>query len=258
METATVFSRGNKLITAICTMIVLVGFTISIVLSRLAAESDRIRNEQIRLFEFKSQLNQIPGSIDTIFLQQQVQGVGPVDYDAARQINILESNNMDRTIPIDWTLLDRYFKSARREIKALSLQNYDEAIQIRNKQAGPEFIALSENIDQANRHLGDEAGKFRRRSQLIRNYSFVGAGLLILLLVVGFNQINLATAQKEREHHRREINGMRFAALVQNSADVIALTSRKGIVTLVNDACQDAWSVSPRDCVGKSIFEVFQ
>lgn len=258
MDLASVFSRGNKLFAAICTLIILIGFGISIMLSRLSTASDQIRVEQIRIVEFKSKLNQIPGSIDTLLLQQQFQGIGPVDLNAARQVNILESSNMDRAIRIDWNLVDQYFQSARREIKAISLQNFDEAIQIRNNRAAPQFGALSANIAQANRQLGQEAGKFRQRSQLIRNLAFLGAGLLILGLILGFHQITLASAQKEHEHHQREISGMRFAALVQNSTDVIALTSRKGIVTLVNDASQVAWSVTPRDCIGKSIFDVFE
>jgi diguanylate cyclase (GGDEF)-like protein/PAS domain S-box-containing protein len=261
MDLASIFSRGNKLAGAICALIVIIGFGTNYVLSRLAAESDLIRVDQLRLGEFKAQLNQIPGLIDSMHFNTPLGGQTSEytdrDLTAARQINALSARSLDGRVKIDQSLRDAYFLAARREIKAISLSQFDEALQIRQNESIPAFRALTSNLDQVNLRLGNETGQVRTRSQITRNATFVIAGLLIVILVIGFHRVNFAETLKERARHEREISGLRFAALVQNSTDVIVLTSRKGIVTLVNDACQAAWNLSPRECVGKHILSLF-
>ena len=257
MGSASVFSRGNKLAAAICALIVVIGFVTNFVLNRFASSSDFVRVEQLRLGEIKSQLNQIPGSIDTMRLSEEFSGYDEGGFTAAQKLNALSTSNIDGSLQIDQSSQEAYVRSARREIKAISLHQFDEALRIRRDESLPAYRSLTTSVDQLNSRLGDEAGQFRRNSRATRNFTFVIAGLLILVLVIGFHRINVAEAQRERDRHEREISGLRFGALVQNSTDVIVLTSRKGIVTLVNDACQLAWNVNPRDCVGKHILGLF-
>ena len=262
MDLASIFSRGNKLAGAICALIVIIGFGTNFVLSRLAAASDLIRVNQLRVSEYKAQLNQLPGLIDAIRISTQsglqAGGYTEGDLTALKQLNTLSSSSLDGMMNIDQHLQEAYFQAARREIKAISILQFSEALQIRQKESMPAFRALTESLDQENLRLGNETGKVRTRSQLTRNITFVIAGCLIVILVIGFHRVNLAETLKERARHEREISGLRFAALVQNSIDVIVLTSRKGIVTLVNEACQTAWNLSPRECVGKHILNLFQ
>jgi diguanylate cyclase (GGDEF)-like protein/PAS domain S-box-containing protein len=106
--------------------------------------------------------------------------------------------------------------------------------------------------------LGDQAGQVRQRGQTMRTLTFAVAGLLIIITFIAFHFFNIAETRKERERHSQEISGLRFAAVVQNSSDVILLASRKGVVTLVNEASQSAWGLTPKNCVGKHILNLFK
>ncbi|MEI8282374.1 MAG: PAS domain-containing protein, partial [Armatimonadota bacterium] len=256
METTSVLNRGNKLIASLGALIIVIGFCASMVLSGLATSSDKVRVDQLRLSEFKSQLSQIPALVDTMILSTQLNGFDSNIVRVAEQVKALESGSVDRTLPVDWANVDRFLAGTKREIKAISVNQFEEAARIRQVQSEPAFKTAMSSIVAQNLSLNSEAKQLRQRSQTVRNATLLGAGLLVFLLVIGFYRSYEIVAQRERAQHARDIRGLRFAALVQDSTDIILVTSRKGIVTLANNACKEIWNISPRECIGKPILDI--
>ncbi len=256
MDTPSVLNRGNKLIASLGALIVVIGFCASVVLSGLATSSDKVRVDQLRLSEFKSQFTQIPALVDTMLLGTQLNGFDSNKVRVAEQVNALGSGSVDRTLPIDWATVDRFLAGTKQEIKAISVNQFDEAAHIRQVQSEPAFNTAMRSMEARNLSLNSEAKQLRQRSQTVRNTTLLGAGLLVLLLVIGSYRSYEIVAHREQAQHARDISGLRFAALVQDSTDIILVTSRKGIVTLANNACKETWNISPRECIGKPILDL--
>ena len=255
MDITKVLSRGNKVAAVICAIIVLIGFGTSLVLGGLSDSGDNLRIEQLRLSEFKAKLNQVPGSLNAIRLEPEPNEKN--SQTVATEISALQLSAIDGHLPISPLIIEAFVKAAKREIKANSVRQFDEANRIRMTLTDPTLKRLVASVDQSIIDLGGDVRKVRQKSQALRNLTFAIAGLLIILIVIAFQVINAAEAKKDKLRHSQEINGLRFAALVQNSTDVILLTSRKGAITLVNDASMASWGLSPQSCVGKQVIDLF-
>ncbi len=254
MDFTTVFNRGNKLTVAICVIIVLTGLATNLILGRLSAASDNIRIEQLRLAEFKAQLNTIPGLIVSL-------KSAPDRRTSLLKLNqelvALQATSLSERVNISQDTVDTFVQSARTQMKLIDSNQSDAAIQTRDNITNAAFVALSSSIQEKYEQFGGEASRFRQKGQFLKNMTFGVAGILILVTIVGFHRFSVADTQKEIARHAQELNGLRFAAVVQNSNDVILLTSRKGLVTLINDACQNAWGLSPKNCVGRHFLKLF-
>lgn len=254
MDFTTVFNRGNKLTVAICVIIVLTGLATNLILGRLSAASDNIRIEQLRLAEFKAQLNTIPGLIESV---KTTLDRRPSLMKLNQELMALQATSLSQRVNISQDTVDTFVQSARTETKLIDSNQSDAAIQSRKNITDAAFVALSSSIQEKYEQFGGEASRFRQKGQFLKNMTFGIAGILILVTIVGFHRFSVADTQKEIARHAQELNGLRFAAVVQNSNDVILLTSRKGLVTLINNACQLAWGLSPKNCVGRHFLKLF-
>ena len=255
MDFATAFNRGNKLTVAICVIIVLTGLGTNLILTRLSAASDNIRVEQLHLAEFKAQLYSTTGLVEsTKTATDRIEANQKLN----QQLNALQALSFSQRVKISPELINNYVQAVRREVKLIDTNQLDAAARLRDNGTLPKFLALTSELETQNIQFGDEAGQFRKKGQYLKNLTFAVAGILILIVMIGFNRLSVADTQKEMRRHAQVLSGLRFAAVVQNSSDVILLTSRKGIVTLINEACEAAWGLPQKNCVGKHFLKLFE
>jgi diguanylate cyclase (GGDEF)-like protein/PAS domain S-box-containing protein len=227
-----------------------------VIIHYLAVSADSRRIDEVRLAEVQADFYLLRTKLERPDEKDNTRNFDAVAGRVRSLVHRLKTDGHGHNVLDLESSFASFLRVSRVQLEAFEREQHSSKRRLDDGATVVEFQRMERAAKRLKEDVSREAAGWTAYASVATGVGLLLGASLVMVLVSGYQRRTLTLLAVRSRQQALATSERRFRALVQNSADVIAVTDEEGVFTLVSDACRAVWGLSPERYVGRSIHSI--